>query len=232
MSPQPSSYSCCANWSYKKYFQLRAESSFAYMLYTVWYSYNLCQIFNTLDCNSNPLSHVHIINYLNAFMGRRCGWVVRGTNSSSGGPGSASSPRALTTKAWFTVLCSPMFKSSVTLFCIWRRKNALLIAFGVKIIRDNQWINVSWDTYLAPPPPLPPADFAGADDIITHLGSRSSNAHPNLWLLVNSQLLSLPCYIPLNQLKYWEHNCSMFSLRPIFWFARKCLNSNCMWPTN
>ena len=60
-------------------------------------------------------------------------------------------------------------------FCIRRRKNALLIAFGVEIVWDNQRMNGSWDAYLGPP-----ADFAGADDVITSLGSRSSNALPNL----------------------------------------------------
>ena len=49
--------------------------------------------------------------------------------------------------------------------CIRRSKNALLIQIGVEIVRDNvYWMNGSWDAYLASP-----ADFAGADDIITNL---------------------------------------------------------------
>ena len=44
---------------------------------------------------------------------------------------------------------------------------------------NDQQMNGSWDAFLASP-----ADFAGADEIITNfaksLGSRSSNALPNL----------------------------------------------------
>ena len=58
-------------------------------------------------------------------------------------------------------------KDERKVYCVRRRKNALLITFGVEIVWDNQLIkriNASWDTYLASP-----ADFAGADDIITNL---------------------------------------------------------------
>ena len=55
------------------------------------------------------------------------------------------------------------------------RKNVLLIRLGVEIAWDNQRNNGSWDAYQASP-----ADFAGANDIITNLakereslGSRS-----------------------------------------------------------
>ena len=76
----------------------------------------------------------------------------------------------------------------VSIDCFRHKKNAFLIAFGVEIVLDNQsineWINESWDAYLASP-----ADFAGADGIITKgewlsLGSRTSNALFNLWLLL------------------------------------------------
>ena len=48
----------------------------------------------------------------------------------------------------------------------------------------DQRMNGSWNAYLASP-----ADFVGADDIITNLakeslGSNSSNALPNFWLLL------------------------------------------------
>ena len=43
--------------------------------------------------------------------------------------------------------------------CIQHRNNTLLIAFGAKIVWDNQLVNGSWVTYLASS-----ADFAGADD--------------------------------------------------------------------
>ena len=61
--------------------------------------------------------------------------------------------------------------------CVWGRD-----CMGHQSI--NEWINGSWDAYLASP-----ADFAGADDIITKgewlsLGSRTSNALLNLWLLL------------------------------------------------
>ena len=56
-------------------------------------------------------------------------------------------------------------------------------SYGTTLI---QWMNGSWDVYLASP-----ADFAGLDVIITNLakerenlGSRSSNAFPKLWLLL------------------------------------------------
>ena len=49
-------------------------------------------------------------------------------------------------------------------FCVRRRKNALLIQIGIEIVWDNERINGSCDVYLASP-----ADFAGADDIITNL---------------------------------------------------------------
>ena len=46
-----------------------------------------------------------------------------------------------------------------------RRKNALLIQIGVVTVWDNvDSMNGSWDAYLASP-----ADFAGANDIITNL---------------------------------------------------------------
>ena len=44
------------------------------------------------------------------------------------------------------------------------RKNALLVQIGVEFVWDNQRMYGSWDMYLAPP-----ADFVGADDIITNL---------------------------------------------------------------
>ena len=63
--------------------------------------------------------------------------------------------------------------------CVRRRKNALLIQIGVEIVWGNQRMNGSWDAYLASP-----ADFQEEDDIMTNftksLGSRSSNAVPNL----------------------------------------------------
>ena len=43
-------------------------------------------------------------------------------------------------------------------------KSFMLIAFGVDIVWDNQWMNGSWVTYLASP-----ADSVGLDDIITNL---------------------------------------------------------------
>ena len=44
--------------------------------------------------------------------------------------------------------------------CVRRRKNALLIQFGVEIVWDNvDCTNGTWD----------PADFAGPDDITTNL---------------------------------------------------------------
>ena len=47
-------------------------------------------------------------------------------------------------------------------------RSVVSLSFGVEIIRGNQsineWVNGSWDPYLASP-----ADFAGADDIITNL---------------------------------------------------------------
>ena len=49
-------------------------------------------------------------------------------------------------------------------FVLERRKNALLIAFGVEKLYGT--MNGSWDAYLASP-----ADFAGADDIITNLAN-------------------------------------------------------------
>ena len=64
-------------------------------------------------------------------------------------------------------------------FWVRRSMNALLI----QIVVETVWHNVdsAWDAYLASP-----ADFAGADDIITNLvkerepGSRSSNALQSL----------------------------------------------------
>ena len=56
-----------------------------------------------------------------------------------------------------------MYKHYINI-CVQHRKNALLIAFGVEIVWDNQRINGSWDVYLASP-----TDFAGVDDIITNL---------------------------------------------------------------
>ena len=44
--------------------------------------------------------------------------------------------------------------------------NSLSLAFGVEIVWDNQRMNGSWDAYL-----VSPADFAGADDIITNLAN-------------------------------------------------------------
>ena len=47
------------------------------------------------------------------------------------------------------------------LYCVRRRKNALLTQIGVEIVWDNvDSMDGSWDAYLASP-----ADFAGADDI-------------------------------------------------------------------
>ena len=53
------------------------------------------------------------------------------------------------------------------LYCICRRKNAPLTAFGVEIVLDNQLINGSWGAFLANP-----ADFAGANDIITSFAKK------------------------------------------------------------
>ena len=55
---------------------------------------------------------------------------------------------------------------SVVLYhCVRCSNNALLLtAFGVDIVWYNQQMNGAWDAYLASP-----ADFAGADDIITNL---------------------------------------------------------------
>ena len=54
--------------------------------------------------------------------------------------------------------------ASLEVYCVRRRKNAPLIQNGDEIVWDNQRINDSWDAYLASP-----ADFAGADDIMTNL---------------------------------------------------------------
>ena len=47
-------------------------------------------------------------------------------------------------------------------------RSVVSLSFVVEIIWGNQsineWVNGSWDAYLAPP-----ADFAGADHIITNL---------------------------------------------------------------
>ena len=48
--------------------------------------------------------------------------------------------------------------------CVRRRRNGLLIAFGVEISCMGLSTNGSWDAYLASP-----VDFAGADDIINNL---------------------------------------------------------------
>ena len=72
------------------------------------------------------------------------------------------------------------------IYWVWRRKNALLIQFGVEVVWGNvDSTNGSWDAYLASP-----ADFAGADDIITNLAKErepgieivTSSALPYLWL--------------------------------------------------
>ena len=58
-------------------------------------------------------------------------------------------------------------KEERKVYCVRRRKDALLITFGVEIVWDNKKIkrmNGSWDAYIASP-----ADFSGADDTITYL---------------------------------------------------------------
>ena len=67
------------------------------------------------------------------------------------------------------------------LFFVRSRKNALLIQIGVQIIWDTvDWMNGSWDAYLASP-----ANFAGVDDVIATFTKEreslvTSNAIPNL----------------------------------------------------
>ena len=70
--------------------------------------------------------------------------------------------------------------------CVRRRKNALLIQIGVEIVWDNiDWMNWAWDAYLALP-----ADFTGADDIITNLAKKrepGDNEHTPLSLIITSK---------------------------------------------